>query len=101
MISWVSLLTTPMKPGETRDVAVWGDEPHTVAIKCFVNTPPPPGFKECSTCGSYSLNSGIALKIVASDTLFRGPVGRIAGNLSIQITDNTGDQKTFTIEIIP
>jgi hypothetical protein len=96
MIRHVAFLSTPMKPGEVRDLAVWADEPNTIAIKCYLWTPPPPGFKECDTCGSFTVPNAVAVKIVASQLFMNNP-----GQLKITVSDSTGDTKSFDIDVVP
>jgi hypothetical protein len=97
MIRHIDLLTTPMKPGEIRDLTIWGDEPHAIAIKCFLWTPPPPGFKECPTCGEFNTTNGVSIKIAASENLFVN----VGGQLRISITDSAGDRRELDIDVTP
>lgn len=39
-------------------MTVVGKNPITIEIKCFVTTPPPPGYKPCPECGTFITSSG-------------------------------------------
>jgi hypothetical protein len=93
MITSVSVATDPIAVGEIRELIVHGDSPLSVAIKCFVKNPPPPGFKECKECGVIPLRSG-------QPHLFT--VGllddeRSQGSVFIFIKDAHGDH--YTVEL--
>ena len=77
----------PISPGESRDFTLTSSTPSQVQIKCFIATPPPPGYRPCAECGSYSIQQGQTIQIEASQYLF----SNAQGGLDITITDLDGD----------
>lgn len=96
MITQVSFNTSPIRIGERRLLRVWGDEPFAAEIKCFVENPPPPVFKSCPECGTFSINSGEPLVITPSDVVFANN----EGSLEITVRDNSGDERQFSLKVI-
>ena len=97
MIRSVSIDTTPMHPGDSRSVTVWSDATFSVAIKCWVFDPPPPGFKPCDACGEFLKIGDISFKIVAPFSVFRSS----PGELRIAVSDMTGYLREFRIPVTP
>jgi hypothetical protein len=97
MIQSVTILTTPMAPGEERDLVAFATAPMTIAILCYTSHPPPAGFKPCPECGSFSLTNGVAYKIKATASQFLN----VGGELRLTVTDTTGDGWTATITVTP
>jgi hypothetical protein len=95
MIYNVDFDSAPLTPGESRTMRINSSTPLTVEIKCFVRSPPPPGFKPCAACGSFSRESGENFVIVADQRLFRS----FAGELEIYIKDETGDSRQISIPV--
>ena len=78
--------TRPMSPGESRNFTLTSSTPAKLQIKCFI-TSPPPGYRPCTECGTYSLQQGQSIQIEASQYLF----SRARGGLEIIIKDLDGD----------
>ena len=76
-----------MSPGESRDFTLTSASPATAKIKCFISSPPPPGYRPCAECGTYSLQQGQTIQIEANQYLF----SNARGGLEITITDLDGD----------
>ena len=66
-----------------------------VQIKCFIATPPPPGYRPCAECGSYSIQQGQTIQIEASQYLFSNG----QGGLDITITDLDGDMVRIQLRV--
>ena len=96
MIDEVSIDLRPMNVGETRTVTAWSDaSPLMVAIKCFVRSPPPPGYRACPECGSIRADSGVAVEFTASPSAFR----ESGSLLEVIVRDGAGDQQSFQITV--
>src|SRR5450830_383725 len=96
MIDRIEFLEEPLEAGESRDLLVWGRDPLEVEIECFVEKPPPPGFRGCPECGSFPLTSGEALAITASPTVFADGTG----TLMITIRDADNDKRLIRLHVI-
>lgn len=94
MIHDVDIDTSPMSAGEVRRMIVRSTGPLTVAIKCFVGRPPPPGYKTCPECGTFSVKSGQPVDVVANSRIFRSA----SGQMDVIVTD-TSDNDTRHITI--
>lgn len=77
----------PMSPGESRDFTLTSAAPARVQVRCFITAPPPPGYRPCAECGSYSIQQGQTIQIEASQYLF----SKTQGGLDITVTDSDGD----------
>ena len=77
----------PMSPGQSRDFTLSSASPARVEVRCFVSSPPPPGYKGCAECGSYPIQQGQTIQIQASQQLF----SRSDGGLDITVIDADGD----------
>jgi len=60
---------SPMKPGEIRLMVLSGDGPFNVTNSCFVDNPPPAGFRPCSACNSETVTAG-SLHFISADAAF-------------------------------
>ena len=85
----------PISPGETRDFTLTSASPASVQVRCFVSSPPPPGYKGCAECGSYPVQQGQTIQIEASQYLF----ARREGGLDITITDADGDLRHIQLRV--
>ena len=94
MIREVDFLITPMEPGESRNLRVYAESPISVAIRCFVSNPPPPGYRACAECGNFTISSGETLEVSASRRAFAQ-----GGQLEIVIVDAEGDQRSFLLSV--
>jgi hypothetical protein len=88
----------PIQPGEQRSLQAWADTTMTVAIKCFTNTPPPPGYKPCPSCGVIKLESGAETYITADLRTFERARG--SGELHVTLEDNTGDRREYQLNVL-
>jgi hypothetical protein len=85
----------PFSPGESREFTLTSSSPATVSIRCFVSSPPPPGYKPCAECGSFKLVQGQSTQIEASQYLF----SRSRGGLEITVVDQDGDVVKIPIKV--
>jgi hypothetical protein len=88
----------PIQPGERRSLQAWADTVMTVAIKCFTNDPPPPGYKACPSCGVIKLESGAQIYITADRGVFQR-AGRGA-ELHVSLEDLTGDRRDYRLNVL-
>lgn len=86
----------PIQPGERRPLRAWADTPMAIAIRCFTDQPPPPGYKPCQSCGVIELRSGEQTYITADRRFFE----RVKGELHISIKDHTGDHREFRLDVL-
>jgi hypothetical protein len=87
--------TRPMVPGEMREFTLTSSEPATVRIKCFITSPPPPGYRPCAECGTYSIQQGQTIQIEASQLLF----SMAQGGLDITISDLEGEVIMINLQV--
>jgi hypothetical protein len=96
MITSVEIDVSPMLPGEERTLKAWSDSTLTVDIRCFVSDPPPPGYRPCSSCGSITIESGVAYSYKANEAIFQEPNGA----LIIAIRDASGDEQSYQVGVV-
>lgn len=87
---------SPFAPGETRVFRNGGNESLRIAIRCFLQEPPPPGLKPCPSCGVIDVASGQEIAITANEEAFMD--GK--GVLSISIQDSSGAEEVFEVEVV-
>jgi hypothetical protein len=97
MIRGISFDSSPMAPGEERELILSGDGPFTVAYKCFVFEPPPPDYKECAECTVYTVAENAPFRVKTPETSWPGG----DGEFEIRIGDAVGDKRTIRVPIIP
>lgn len=85
----------PFTPGESREFTLTSSSPATVSIRCFVSAPPPPGYRPCAECGTYTLTQGQSIRIEASHGLF----SRSKGGLEVTVVDQDGDVVKIPIRV--
>jgi hypothetical protein len=85
-----------MEIGEQRLLFAQSDTIVSVEIKCFVQNPPPPGYKPCPSCGTLEAKPGRPVSITASAEVFS--ISR--GTLEIRVRDESGDERHFSVPII-
>jgi hypothetical protein len=85
-----------MQPGETRSLLIEASEPSSVEIRCFVEKPPPPGYRGCPECGTLKkIANNREVSITASRQIF----GRSAGYLELTIIDATEDRRVIRLAV--
>ncbi|AZZ98466.1 hypothetical protein [Pseudoalteromonas sp. R3] len=87
---------TPMQTGETRKIVITGDGPFEIINSCFVDSPPPPGFKPCSACRSAIIQSGEVYRISTDPKFWL----KKEGYISIEVTDSLGNSKSIKILVL-
>lgn len=87
----------PLILGEKRSVYVFGNGPFFITSSCFVDTPPPPGFRECAECGILKIESGESFEIDAASDFWK----RKKGTIMINITDSNGDVEKIDFIVLP
>lgn len=95
MITDIVLDRGSLRAGETRYLQVYGAEPLEVAIHCFTQKPPPPGYKPCKECGAFKIRAGQALAVTANARVFADH----GGWLAISIRDNEGDAREIRLTV--
>ena len=96
VISVVGLSLRPMEEGERRYFVIRGDGPFAVDISCFVDSPPPPGFRPCAECGSRVVQVNERIELVASGAFSRSR----RGALLIRIVDREGAMEEIRIQVV-
>jgi hypothetical protein len=97
MIRAVDFALGPLRVGEARTLRIDGAEPHTVEIHCFVNEPPPPGYRPCPECGTLDLIlNGQPVEVHASATVF----AKATGHVRVTITDSDNDQRVIILKVL-
>ncbi len=76
-------------------LAVHGDGPFVVSVKCVVFEPPPPGYRECPECMVHHIESEQVLIIKAPIHVKEG----LKLQLEILIEDKDGDKKLIEVKV--
>ena len=97
MINLVEFEKRPLIIGERRRLVLTGDEPFVVSTSCFVNNPPPPGFRPCTECSTQVIFERQAFVIEATVEFWRNKQGRI----DINIKDSVGEMLKLQLEVLP
>ncbi len=87
------LLKTPLSSGETREFTLLGSVPISGEIRCFVQRPPPPGYKPCSACGSFQVEPNESISIHADSDVF----SQNGGMLELYLNDHLGNEEKITL----
>jgi hypothetical protein len=87
----------PIQIGEGRSLFVAGDGPFLVSTACFVDNPPPPGFRGCSECLTVEIQSGESVYLQASRDFWEGRKGHIL----ITCRDSTGSVREIKLIVLP
>ena len=95
MIQDIEFDLSPIGAGATRDMVVRGGGPFDIELKCFVQNPPPPGYKPCRECGTIRAHDGETVQIKASADRFAS-----GGTLSVTVTDQDGDARDLHITVL-
>jgi hypothetical protein len=93
MIEILEFKRGPLAPGEQRPLVLAGDGPFTVSTSCFVEDPPPPGFRPCAECSTTKVAVNQALMVEAGARFWAGKRGVIG----VRITDSVGE--TLKLEL--
>lgn len=83
-------------PGQRRLLELEGNEPFRVSTSCFIDSPPPPGFRSCPECGSRVIRSHELL--VLTIPRFFGETRH--GRLFIRIVDAVGEVLQLQVEVV-
>lgn len=97
MITKVDLDSGPIAPGERRPITAWADTSLRVGIKCFTNTPPPPGYRPCAACGTIDIQSGETTYVTADRALFIESGG---GYVEVILEDQKGDRRDYRLAVL-
>jgi len=84
-----------MQPGDRRELILSGDGPFAVTNSCFVDTPPPPGFRPCSACNSVVIAAGEPYFVVAEQRFWTGK----RGTMELTIKDSVGESLTIRMAV--
>ena len=95
MIDVVQFDPRPLRAGESRELVLSGDGPFQVMVSCFVDRPPPPGFRPCAACGKTTVRALERFRITTDREMWR----RKEGSVQIDIVDATGEEKTLILTI--
>lgn len=85
----------PLIVGESKKVKIIGDGPFKVIVSCFVDNPPPAGFKPCAACGDFKVEPGVVFEIDANSDFWK----KNKGNLQVVVTDCNNKVDKFTLSI--
>jgi hypothetical protein len=96
MINIVEFERGPIIAGEKRRLVLRGDGPFTVSTSCFVDTPPPVGFRSCPQCSTKKVRENEATMIEVSLQFWVGKIGKVG----IEITDSLGNTRTLELAVL-
>ena len=97
MINVVEFDRGPIIIGEKRRLVLAGDAPFAVSTSCFVDNPPPPGFRKCAECSTTTIAAGQVMEIEVAATFWRSKTGRI----QIAIKDAVGETLELRLQVLP
>jgi len=86
----------PIVLGEQRQLVLTGDGPFMVTTSCFVDSPPPPGFRPCAECSTSQVGIGESLTIEVSRQFW----ARKTGAINIEIKDSVGEVMKLRLAVI-
>jgi hypothetical protein len=97
MIEIIEFRKGPLALGEQRRLVLGGDGPFTVSTSCFVEEPPPPGFRPCAQC--FTTRAAVMEAVlVEADARFWA---RRRGVIELTITDAVGEELKLELAVIP
>jgi hypothetical protein len=96
VIEILELERGPIVLGEQRRLVLAGDGPFAVSTSCFVDSPPPPGFRPCLECSTSQIEVGEPLIIQVSRRFW----ARKTGAINIEIKDSVGEVLSLRLAII-
>lgn len=97
MINIVEFDSGPISAGQERRLVLSGDGPFTVSTSCFVDTPPPVGFRPCPQCSIRKIPANEPMTIEVSSQFWAGKSGKIG----IEITDALGNIRKLQLAVFP
>ena len=97
MIDVLEFKQGPLVAGERRRLVLAGDGPFTVSTSCFVDNPPPPGFRPCQECPSTTVVEREVFTIQAGAKFWKGKTGLI----DVAIKDSVGDSLRLQLQVLP
>jgi hypothetical protein len=96
MIEIVEFDRRPVVLGEQRQLVIAGDGPFTVATSCFVENPPPAGFRPCAQCSTSTVQVREPMIFEFSRQFW----GRRTGSFNIEIRDTVGEVVRLRLAVI-
>jgi hypothetical protein len=97
MITNVEFDDRPIRPGDMRRLTAWSNAEMSVAIYCFTDEPPPPGYRPCASCGTIPVKSGIGINVTCDRRTFERGGG---GILEVKLTDTAGDKREYNLSVL-
>ena len=97
MIKIVEFEQRSAATGEVRRLIVSGDGPFIVSMGCFVDSPPPPGFRPCHECSTKTVHALEPVDIEVSSDFWKGRTGAI----HVWIKDATGATRELSLRVDP
>lgn len=94
MIRRLSVNKEVASPGDEVTLSIEGRGPFSVSFACFVEDPPPAGFKECDACQTRSFRESEFSFIVEEWWISKN------GRISIRAKDSDGDSKSVNLSIV-
>lgn len=96
MIRSIDLSRDIVIVGETIAIEVYADSPINVSISCFVDKPPPAGFKKCPECNTQTVLSGQSFYLTPQPDTWNFA----HGEYRIVATTADGDSRTATVRVM-
>ncbi len=96
MIEILEFKRGPLALGEQRRLVLAGDGPFTVSTSCFVEEPPPPGFRPCAQCSTTKAAVNQAVMVEAGARFW----ARKRGVIEVTITDSVGETLKLELTVI-
>jgi hypothetical protein len=96
MIEILEFDRRPIGLGQQRQLILGGDGPFMVSTSCFVDSPPPGGFRPCPQCSTGSVEVGEPFIIEISREFW----SRRTGSINIVIQDSVGEVLKLRLAVI-
>jgi hypothetical protein len=93
----LNLDQSPLQVGEGRSLRISGDGPFLVSTACFIDNPPPPGFRGCAECRTVEIQPGESIDVLASRDFWQGKRGYIL----VTCRDSSGDVREIKLLVVP
>lgn len=95
MIQQIDFPTNLVHVDDPIEITIHAPDPITVRVACFVNQPPPPRYKTCAECLTYTVANGGKFILIPNKTTWSNQQGDYGYEFTV--TDATGDTRSFRV----
>ncbi len=84
-----------LSPGGSKEFVLHGAGPFRVTTQCFVDDPPPPGFRSCPECSSFEVAEDVSFRVECPEQLWE----RGQGHMLLDVVDAHGERARFRLNV--